>query len=178
MNHYLHLQEAIEWIEKHLQEELSMAEIASKSCFSTFHFQRLFQAISGFTVLEYIRRRRLSEAAKKLKDTELRILEVAILFQYGSQEAFTRAFTGYFGMTPAKFRREKEELKTGQQSKINFLQYPNNLKGNVNMYKPQIVELDEITIVGYPYQTTLNDDHYFEDKKEGDNSGDRDVGYR
>lgn len=159
MDYYERIQNSIEFIEKNLQEELNINEISSKSCFSVFHFQRLFQAITGFSVQQYIRNRRLSEAAKLLKETRENILEIAISFQYGSQEAFTRAFVNCFGITPAKYRKEDTTIR--QQIKINFLDYKNRMNGNISMNKPQIILLNKIHIIGYEYKTNLNNETYF-----------------
>jgi AraC family transcriptional regulator len=98
MEYYNQIQNAINYIENHILDDLEITEIASKACFSAFHFQRLFHVISGFTVHEYIRKRRLTEAAKMLKETNLKVLEIAFTFQYNSQEAFTRTFVSYFGL--------------------------------------------------------------------------------
>lgn len=159
MNDYTRIQNAIEFIENHLQEELTIQEIAAKANFSPFHFQRLFQLISGFTVHEYIRKRRLTEAAIQLKETDDNILEIAISFQYASQEAFTRAFAGCFGMTPAKYRKADAAIKI--QPRIDFLDYPNRVKGELHMYKPAIIQLEQKQIIGYEYHTNLNHDTYF-----------------
>ena len=105
MDYFERIQNAIEYIEDNLQEKMSITNISSQSYFSAFHFQRLFQAITGFSVQQYIRNRRLSEAAVLLITTSQSILEIAISFEYGSQEAFTRAFVQYFGITPTKYRK-------------------------------------------------------------------------
>lgn len=110
MDDYERIQNAVHFIEEHLQNDLNITDIAAKSCFSPFHFQRLFQAISGFSVYQYIRNRRLSEAALLLEKTDRSILDIAIDFGYGSQEAFGRAFSQYFGITPAKYRKAKVKL--------------------------------------------------------------------
>jgi len=159
MDYFKRTQNSIEYIEEHLQNELSITEISSKSYFSAFHFQRLFQAITGFSVQQYIRNRRLSEAAQILETTSTNILEVAISFQYSSQEAFTRAFANYFGITPAKYRKVKNTIPL--QTKINFLDY--KINGELMMKKPEIVHLQKKLIIGSVYNTTLQDDKYYVD---------------
>lgn len=161
MDYFERIQNSIEFIEKNLQGDLNIIEVSSKSCFSAFHFQRLFQAITGFSVQEYIRNRRLSEAATLLKVTRQNILEIAISFQYGSQEAFTRAFVNCFGITPARYR--KGETVISQQIKINLLDYKNKMKGDLSMNKPEITQLNKIHIIGYEYKTNLNNEKYFEE---------------
>ncbi|SMO72436.1 helix-turn-helix domain-containing protein [Melghirimyces algeriensis] len=95
MNVYIRIQAAVDLIENKLKEPLTIQEIAKEAGFSPFYFQRLFQAISGFSVQSYIRKRRLSEAAKKLTQSEERILDIAVAYQYHSQEAFTRSFARF-----------------------------------------------------------------------------------
>lgn len=159
MDYYDRIQNAIEYIENNLGEELSISDIAFEACFSPFHFQRLFQAISGFSVQEYIRKRRMTEAAALLKTTEKNILEVAVTYQYGSQEAFARAFESCFGMAPGKYR--KAEIVKKHLNKINFSDYRKKIKGEVNMNIPDIVQLEKIHIAGYEYKTTLTGERYF-----------------
>ena len=160
MDYYYRIQNAIEFIEINLKENINITDIASKACFSAFHFQRLFQAISGFSVQGYIRKRRLSEAAILLTKTDKTILEIAVIFQYGSQEAFTRAFESCFGMTPAKYRKIQEPGKN-HLAKINFLDYERKMQGDLNIDKPEINQLGKTYIAGYEYKTNLNDDKYF-----------------
>lgn len=161
MDTFERIQAAIEHIEENLQEELPITEISAKACFSAFHFQRLFQAITGFSVQEYIRKRRLSEAAVLLKETQQSVLEIAVGYQYGSQEAFTRAFEACFGVTPAKYRRAATPLPL--QKKMNFFAYQKKEKGTLSVNKPTIVELNAIDIIGYRYQTNLRHEQYLAD---------------
>ncbi|MET3288854.1 UNVERIFIED_CONTAM: AraC family transcriptional regulator [Brevibacillus sp. OAP136] len=159
MDYYQRIQNAIDFIENHLQDECGIVEIAAAACFSPFHFQRLFQAITGFSVQAYIRQRRLTEAALLLKETDTSILEIALGAQFGSQEAFTRAFESLFGTTPAKYRKESPPLKlTG---KMDFLSFQNRLTGELTMNKPMIHRMDKMLITGFPYHTTLADERYF-----------------
>jgi AraC family transcriptional regulator len=162
MDYYKRIQSAIDFIEKNLQEDLKITNISSEACFSAFHFQRLFQAISGFSVHEYIRKRRLSEAAILLRETNWNILEIAISFGYGSQEAFSRAFEAYFEVSPAIYRKTVTTT-IRQQFKINFLDYKIHSKEELSMNKPDIIELEAIQIVGYEYKTNLLNDQYFAD---------------
>jgi AraC-type DNA-binding domain-containing proteins len=161
MNYFERIQNAIEFIESNLHGELKITDVASKAYFSTFYFQRLFQTISGFSVQEYIRKRRLSEAAALLKETDNNLLEIAIYYQYGSHEAFTRAFEDCFGITPSKCRKENANLVL--QPKINFLDYRKKFTGAPSMNKPNIIYLGSTNITGYEYKTDLDNDKYFED---------------
>ncbi|WP_179032857.1 AraC family transcriptional regulator [Paenibacillus kribbensis] len=161
MDYFKRIQCAIEFIELNLREDLNITEVASQACFSAFHFQRVFQAISGFTVQQYIRRRRLSEAAARLKQSSQKVLDIAIEYQYNSQEAFTRAFEKSFGITPGKYRDSDIELPG--QSKINFLDYQKNTKGDLDMKKPVMRQLETIKIIGHEYKTNLNNEQHYKE---------------
>jgi AraC family transcriptional regulator len=158
---YNRIQQSIEFMEDGLQEELRIAEIATAAGFSAFHYQRLFHLISGFTVHEYIRKRRLTEAAARLRVTNRNVLDIAVAFQYGSHEAFTRAFANQFGVTPAEYRKVGQAING--QERIDFLAFPRTPVGEMEMNKPVIVQLDKLTIVGYEYKTSLHEDRYFAD---------------
>ncbi|GFZ33149.1 AraC family transcriptional regulator [Clostridium zeae] len=160
MNYYHRIQNSIEFIETNLEQNIDIVDIASKAYFSAFHFQRIFQAISGFSVQSYIRKRRMTEAAILLKRTDKNILEIAIAFQYGSQEAFTRAFEGCFNITPYKYRKSQES-RINLIHKINFMDYEKKIQGELDMDKPEIIDLSRTYIVGYEYKTNLIDEQYF-----------------
>ena len=95
---------AIWHIERRLGEALSLDEIAEAAGLSRRHLARGFAFHVGTPVIAYARARRLSEAAKALRDPELSILSVALAFGYGSHEAFTRAFTDHFQVSPSETR--------------------------------------------------------------------------
>ncbi|WP_145048391.1 effector binding domain-containing protein [Paenibacillus xylanexedens] len=162
MDHYTRIQLAITYLEEHLQDEFNVKQTAACAGFSAFHFQRLFQAITGYTVLEYVRRRRLSEAAQHVRNTSEGILDIALNWGYQSQEAFTRAFATYWGVTPAKFRKlEDNSYSLKLQQMIDFNDYRNQLGGGFYMNTPRIVTLEPIRIIGYEYKTNLNDNQHY-----------------
>lgn len=161
MDYYFRIQKAVDFIELNLAENLNIREVAAKAFFSPFHFQRIFQAISGFTVQGYVRRRRLSEAARLLKETDKGILEIAVSYGYGSQEAFTRAFEGCFGTSPARYRKQ-ETAFSEFLGKIDFVDFGNKLvKGDLHIDKPSIVQLGTTYVLGYEYKTSLEEGVYF-----------------
>ncbi|MFL9863728.1 AraC family transcriptional regulator [Paraburkholderia fungorum] len=95
---------ALWFIESHFARVLTLDEIASGGCVSRFHLARAFEAATGFSVMRYVRARRLSEAARHLAEGAPDILAVAVDAGYGSHEAFTRAFREQFGLTPEALR--------------------------------------------------------------------------
>jgi AraC family transcriptional regulator len=97
-------QKALWFIESHLAGELTLDEIANVAGISRFHMVRAFAAATGLPVMRYVRVRRLSEAARSLAAGAPDILNVALDADYGSHEAFTRAFRDQFGVTPEAVR--------------------------------------------------------------------------
>jgi AraC family transcriptional regulator len=97
-------QKALWYIESHLAAPLTLDEIAGVADVSRFHMVRAFAAATGFSVMRYVRARRLSEAARALAAGAPDILALALDADYGSHEAFTRAFRDHFGATPESVR--------------------------------------------------------------------------
>jgi len=97
-------QKALWFIESHLAEALTLDEIAGVAGVSRFHMVRAFAAATGLPVMRYVRARRLTEAARALVGGAPDILELAVDADYGSHEAFTRAFRDHFGITPEAVR--------------------------------------------------------------------------
>lgn len=97
-------QKALWFIESHLGGALTLDEIAAVAGVSRFHMVRAFAAATGFSVMRYVRARRLTEAARALAGGAPDILTLALEADYGSHEAFTRAFRDHFGVTPEMVR--------------------------------------------------------------------------
>src|ERR1700754_2471709 len=97
-------QKALWYIESHLAKALTLDEISAVAGVSRFHLVRAFAAATGFSVMRYARARRLTEAARSLASGAPDILTLALDADYGSHEAFTRAFRDHFGMTPEAVR--------------------------------------------------------------------------
>lgn len=135
--------EAINYIEENItSENLSTEEIAKHACISSFYFQRGFAMLCGFTVGEYIRRRRISLAGNDLLCTNQKIIDIALKYGYDSPDSFTKAFIRFHGVTPTAVRKEGAMIKSYAPLKIQFL-----LKGGYIMdYK--IVEKDAFTVIG------------------------------
>jgi AraC family transcriptional regulator len=104
------LNKALNYIEENLTDHLDIRDIAGAANTSHFHFQRMFAVITDLTVAEYIRRRRLTLAAKEIQQGK-EILETAVKYCYESQASFTRAFSKLHGFTPGKAREPGVKLR-------------------------------------------------------------------
>src|ERR1700694_5401109 len=97
-------QKALWFIESHLADQLTLDDIAAIGGVSRFHMVRAFAAATGLSVMRYVRARRLSEAARALANGAPDILTLALDADYGSHEAFTRAFPDHFWLTAEAVR--------------------------------------------------------------------------
>jgi len=107
MNYGTCIEKSIEYIERNLNKKIELEDLAEKAFLSKYHFHRVFHAIVGEPVGEYVRKRRLSEAASELVNTDDKIVNIALKYQFSSQESFTKAFKKLYGIPPREFRRNK-----------------------------------------------------------------------
>ena len=137
-----HMQNAVQYIESHLTEELEMEDIAAKVYVSSFHFQRIFSALCGFTVGEYIRMRRLTLAGEELTHSDARVIDIAMKYGYDSQDSFSRAFTRFHGISPKAAKELGAGLKAFAPLRIKL-----TLEGGM-MMEYKIVEKAAFTVMG------------------------------
>lgn len=112
------IQKTINWIESHLHEQISANDIDAVSGFSRYHFHRVFQTSVGMSVTEYIRMRRLANAASILLHTNERIIDIAFYYQFESQESFTRAFKKLYGLPPGQYRKVMRAMRKNKEESI------------------------------------------------------------
>lgn len=96
---------AVTYIETCLREPITLDSVCHHACVSKYHFSRVFQAMVGETVFDYIRKRRLAEIAHRLVTATESIAELALSFGYESQQSMTKAFTAQYGVSPGAYRR-------------------------------------------------------------------------
>ncbi len=96
---------ALAYIEENLTERIRVGDIADEACVSMFHFSRMFNRLVGHSPYDYLMRRRLSEAAKALQQTDSKIIEIAYDYCFASPETFSRAFKRMFHCQPQEYRK-------------------------------------------------------------------------
>lgn len=142
----------IDYIEEHLLDTLHVPKIAAAIGILESDLQKTFYALTGISIVEYIRRRRLSLAVYDLQKGEQSVLEVALKYGYTSPDSFTRAFRQMHGITPSAVKRGGCLLKS--YGKITFVL---TIKG-VNAMNYKIVKKGEIRIIGFKkWFSTEND---------------------
>ncbi|MGD9423587.1 MDR efflux pump AcrAB transcriptional activator RobA [Pantoea sp. NSTU24] len=102
------IRDLLVWLESHLDQPLSLDNVAQKAGYSKWHLQRMFKDVTGHAIGAYIRARRLSKAAVALRLTSRPILDIALQYRFDSQQTFTRAFKKQFAQTPAWYRRASD----------------------------------------------------------------------
>lgn len=105
------LNQSIDYIEQHLAEELDYEKIAEIADCPSYYFQQMFLYMSGITLREYIRRRRLSLAAVELQKDNEKVIDIALKYGYESSTAFTRAFKNFHGVAPSAIKEEGASLQ-------------------------------------------------------------------
>ena len=135
-------QESIDFIEQNLTEELDIEAIAGKAVLSPFYYQRIFGALCGMTVGEYIRARRMTLAAQELNGKDVKVIDIAVKYGYDSPDSFAKAFQKFHGITPSQAKEPGAPLRSFAPLHIKI-----TMEGGT-MMDYRIVEKAPFTIVG------------------------------
>ncbi len=157
-----------EYIDEHLIETITLRSLARVAGYSPWHSARIFKDLIGKAPFEYIRALRLSQAAVRLKENELKIIDVAFDFVFDSHEGFTRAFSKQFGITPKSYCQNKKttSLKLFMPSYVRDY-YLNKQKGASNMTTKSHLNTVFVQVVERPARKLIlkrgiKANHYFE----------------
>lgn len=104
------IQQAICYMEEHIFENISYAEVAKSVHMSSYNFHRIFSFIVGMTANEYMRKRRLTLAAKELQTTDISVADAAYKYGYDTPESFSKAFSRFHGSTPKQAKQNGTKL--------------------------------------------------------------------
>jgi AraC family transcriptional regulator len=109
MDYLVSFSHSIDFIEANLKTPITVTTIATRvTNYSLYHYVRLFRLLTGETPGSYLRKRRLTEAARDLLDSDKTIIDIAVDYQFQSHEAFSRSFKNHFGITPSELRRQRQ----------------------------------------------------------------------
>lgn len=106
------LNQSVDYIERHLTDEIDYGQLGRIACCSAYHYQRMFTYMAGITLAEYIRRRKMSLAAVDLQGGKEKIMDVAEKYGYHSPTAFNRAFQAFHGIAPSAVKNEGVSVKS------------------------------------------------------------------
>lgn len=140
----------IKYIENNLDNQIDLKKVSQITGMNDFIFQRIFIFLTGMTLNEYIKKRRLSKAFEEIKNTKQKILDIAIKYQYNSASSFNRAFKQLFGITPSSCRNSNNSYKL-----IPVFIFEDILKNNKYNFSYDIKIIDDIEL--YCYHTVSDD---------------------
>ncbi|MBI0377409.1 AraC family transcriptional regulator [Streptomyces albiflaviniger] len=143
------LNEALDHIDARLDQRIEVAELARIAMTSEYHFRRLFSALAGISLSEYIRRRRLTLAGAEVLAGERTLLEIAVRYGYGSGEAFARAFRAMHGVGPGEARRAGASLSSQPRMSFRLI-----VEGSSSM-RYRVVEKERFQVVGRKVRVPL-----------------------
>ena len=151
------IQKAIDYIEAHLTDEIDYEAVAAQSFSSSYHFQRVFGILCGYTLGEYIRNRRLTLAGAELAATDAKVIAVALKYGYYSPDSFARAFKSFHGITPSQ-AKNGGKLRTFSRLVLKF-----SLEGGKIM-DYRIEKIPKITVTGHRKRFTGDLEKRFEEQ--------------
>ena len=100
-----------DYIKSHINDPITLHDLAQSCRLSPWHASRVFKEMTEKTPFECIRAFRLSQAALKLRDEKVKVIDVAIDFVFDTHEGFTRAFSRQFGITPSKYKKHTPPVR-------------------------------------------------------------------
>ena len=155
---YEYLNKMIQYIEDHLTEKIEYTELAKIVGVSVYSLQRIFIFLTNISLAEYIRKRRLSKAFEELKKSDIKIIDLAIKYQYDSSISFARTFRNLFGISPSECKSNNKEYKL----------FPVIHFNSTESYKElsyEIKEMDEMVIYCKKTKATTHDDFLYNIRK-------------
>jgi AraC family transcriptional regulator len=144
-----HLNLAMRYIEANLEDEIDFQKVSQLAGCSEYHFRRMFSFLSGMSLSEHIRRRRLSQAAMELSQSNVKVIDLAVKYGYDSPDSFSRAFQALHGLTPTEARTEGVFLKA-----VPPMTFQLTVQGG-NEMDYRIVEKETFYIVGLKKRVSL-----------------------
>lgn len=142
------LQRAINYVEEHLTEDIDYDAVAAQSFSSSYHFQRVFSILCGYTLGEYIRNRRLTLAGKELAAGETKVIDVALKYGYERPDSFAKAFQKFHGISPSQAKNNDAMLKSFSRLSVKL-----SLEGG-NTMNYRIETKPEMILTGYKRRFT------------------------
>jgi len=155
-----------DYIEEHIQDPITLSDLARAAGYSQWHAARVFKELTGKAPFEYVRALRLTKAALLLRDEQPRIVDVAFDFVFASHEGFTRAFSRQFGVSPVDYRRNPKQIRLFMPDRARD-RYLKLQKGEIEMATDEVAKTVFVQVVERPARKVImkrgvRATHYFE----------------
>lgn len=151
MSQLIAIGEALDFVERHLKEEIAVADMADAAGYSLYHFCRVFNGLVHHTPYDYLMRRRLSQSARSLLEIDWQIIDIAFEYQFNNHETYSRAFKRMFGVPPSHYRAQHSEPSAPPDRRLwmprltlAYLRHINQGDG----LKPTLIKKDALHLVG------------------------------
>ena len=148
------ISKAVDFIEDNLREAIAVADMADAVSYSLYHFCRTFNQATHHTPYDYLMRRRLSQAAQELLNSDKKIIDIALDYQFNSPETFSRAFKRVFGKQPSQLRKQGSIDRRRLMPRLTLAHIQHINKGAY--LKPVLEEKDAFQVAGV--MTLVRDD--------------------
>jgi len=152
MDYYDHIKLAVNFIESHLQEDISVEDISKNAFQSRWHFQRIFRYVTGYSVYTYLKKRRLTEAGNDLILGKDKIIDIALKYHYSTPESFLRAFRSEYGVIPSVYRNQADHRNF---SKLDIDSLRDGIRIDGSRIKTDVITKNEFVLIGKSYRTTM-----------------------
>jgi len=172
------IQDAINWIEGNLEDELTLQSISKFIGYSEYYTSRKFKEYTGSTLRKYITLRRLSKAAKEIRDKNVRIIDIAFKYGYNSQEAFAKSFKNTFDINPGAYQKKNKAIPYFLKKDVLYPEYLSK-KGEVIMVKDNEIKirLEEVKEHQFIYLKRTGVDNYIDFWEKVDHEENMDCDY-
>ena len=105
------IDQALQYMEEHLNDDINVEDVSNHVFASVSHFQRIFNLVTGYSIGEYLRNRRLSVAGRELAHSGKKVIDVAYHYQYDTPESFSKAFVRFHGINPSDAKKQASQLR-------------------------------------------------------------------
>ncbi len=147
------IKKSIDYMEAHLLEEVDAAEIANEICVSSFYLQRGFKIMTGYSIAEYIRNRRLYLAGLDVITDREKVIDLAYKYGYDTPESFTKAFSRFHGLSPMQLKKDAGKIKVFLPLKVKI-----TIQGGIDM-DFVIEKMQGFKVIGFEREFTFDDSY-------------------
>ena len=153
-NYVQKISDIVNYIEVNIKNDISLDTLTELSGLSKYHMHRIFKELTNKGIMEYVRARKLTNSLEYLLNSNLRIIDIAIMFGYLHEQSYIRCFKKQFRITPARYRREKCELSIESILDTSLM---HSFSDQI-IIEPKIVLKNEFTLVGSENRIYASDD--------------------
>ena len=156
MDYQERFHQLLNYIDSHLDEELTVDKLSNIACLSKYHFHRQFSSLVGITAFAYIKQARMKRASYQLVfKKNMRIVDIAVANGYESSEAFSRAFSQFIGQNPSQFREQPQWVSWHEKYQLFKKLRVHRMKSDGSGHIVEIVDFSETKVAALEHLGAL-----------------------